>query len=102
MLRRGVPNLKTEKGEHYGDILEGLFNSRILELSPLTADRETIEWFLAEFAKAINPTDEAGQQGMIAMMDTPRRVVLELNPIKRISYDGMKLGMAIASEGITN
>ncbi len=33
MLRRGLPNLKTEKGEHYGDILEGLFRSRILELS---------------------------------------------------------------------
>ncbi len=33
MLRRGLPNLKTEKGEHYGDILEGLFRARILELS---------------------------------------------------------------------
>ena len=32
MLRRGLPNLKTEKGEHYGDILEGLFLARILEL----------------------------------------------------------------------
>jgi general stress protein 26 len=63
-------------------------------------DRETLEWFLTEFAKAIIPDDPAGQQGMIAMMDTPRRVVLELDPVKRISYDGMKLGLAIAAEGV--
>ena len=29
MLRHGVPALKTEKGEHYSDILEGLFLDRI-------------------------------------------------------------------------
>lgn len=65
-------------------------------------DRETLEWFFAEFAKALCPGDPAAQQGMIAMLDTPRRVVLELTPLKRISYDGMKLGTAIASEGLTD
>jgi hypothetical protein len=35
------------------------------------------------------------------MLDTPRRVVLELTPVKTISYDGMKLAEAIAREGVT-
>ena len=34
ILKRGLPDLKTEKGEHYGAILEGLFKARILELGP--------------------------------------------------------------------
>jgi general stress protein 26 len=63
-------------------------------------DRETLEWFFAEFARAMNPDDVAAQQGFIDMLDTPRRVVLELTPIKRISYDGMKLAQAIVTEGV--
>jgi hypothetical protein len=65
-------------------------------------DRETLDWFLDAFVKAVNPDNEAAQQGMIAMMDTPRRVVLELTPEKWISYDGMKLAMAIGREGISS
>jgi hypothetical protein len=34
ILKRGLPDLKTEKGEHYSAILEGLFKARILELGP--------------------------------------------------------------------
>ena len=33
ILKRGLPALKTEKGDHYGDILESLFQSRIVELA---------------------------------------------------------------------
>ena len=65
-------------------------------------DRETLDWFYRAFAKALHPTDESAQQAMVDMFDTPRRVVLELEPVKAISYDGMKLAMAIASEGITD
>ena len=32
MLKRGLPNPKTEKDDHYACILEGLFRARILEL----------------------------------------------------------------------
>jgi hypothetical protein len=44
-----------------------------------------------------------GQQALSAMLDTPRRVVLELElaPVKLISYDGTKLADAIAREGVT-
>ena len=47
------------------------------------------------------PGSEVGQQVMREMLDTPRRVVLELAPVKYISYDGAKLSQAIAEEGIS-
>jgi general stress protein 26 len=65
-------------------------------------DRKTLEWFLDAFVEALHPGNAAAQQGMKTMMDTPRRVVLELEPQKWISYDGMKLAAAIAREGITD
>jgi hypothetical protein len=64
-------------------------------------DRETLEWFYQEFAKALHPDSRDLQGGMISMLDTSRRVVLELTPVKTISYDGMKLAEAIGREGIT-
>lgn len=64
-------------------------------------DRETLDWFYAAFARALHPTNEDAQRGMVDMLDTPRRVVLELEPVKSISYDGLKLATAIANEGIT-
>jgi general stress protein 26 len=64
-------------------------------------DRETLEWFYEAFSRALHPENAAAQQGLAAMLDTPRRVVLELAPVKIISYDGSKLAEAIAREGVT-
>lgn len=64
-------------------------------------DRETLEWFYSAFARALHPLNEAAQRGLIGMFDTPRRVVLELEPVKAISYDGLKLSHAIVEEGVT-
>lgn len=64
-------------------------------------DRKTLEWFYGAFSKALHPDNEAAQQALAGMLDTPRRVVLELTPVKVISYDGMKLNAAIAREGVT-
>lgn len=64
-------------------------------------DPETLAWFYGAFSKALHPENEAGQRGLEAMLDTPRRVVLELTPVKTISYDGMLLAEAIAREGVT-
>ena len=63
-------------------------------------DRETLEWFLPRFCDALHPGAPEASAGMQAMMDTPRRVVIELEPIKRISYDGMKLAEAVVREGV--
>jgi general stress protein 26 len=64
-------------------------------------DRETLEWFYETFSKALHPDNEPAQLELTKMLDTPRRVVLELTPVKAISYDGMKLAQAIAREGVT-
>jgi general stress protein 26 len=65
-------------------------------------DRPTLEWFYEAFPKALHPGDERAQKGLAAMLDSPRRVVLELTPVKTISYDGTKLAAAIAREGVTD
>ena len=65
-------------------------------------DRETLEWFFEAFTKALSPDSPEGQKMMTEMLDTERRVVLELTPVKTISYDGGKLAAAIASEGVTS
>ena len=64
-------------------------------------DRETLEWFFPKFSAAIHPDNPAAQDGMQMMLDTPRRVVIELTPIKTISYDGAKLSEAIVKEGLS-
>ncbi|MDH3706283.1 MAG: hypothetical protein OES57_09465 [Acidimicrobiia bacterium] len=63
-------------------------------------DRETLEWFFDEFSRAVVPDDDSGRAGLRKMLDTPRRVVLELEPVTFISYDGAKLSRAIATEGL--
>ena len=63
-------------------------------------DRETLEWFLPRFCDAVHPDNPDASAGMQAMMDTPRRVVIELEPVKTISYDGGKLTEAIIREGV--
>ncbi len=64
-------------------------------------DRETLEWFYEAFSKALHPESVPGQNALAGMLDTPRRVVLELTPTKIISYDGSKLNAAIAREGVS-
>ena len=64
-------------------------------------ERETLEWFYEAFSKALHPDNEAGQKAVASLLDTPRRVVLELTPTKIISYDGSKLNEAIAREGVS-
>lgn len=63
-------------------------------------DRPTLEWFYGAFAKALHPASVRWQQSLIEMLDTPRRVVLALTPVKAISYDGSKLDRAIGQEGL--
>ena len=71
-------------------------------LATIHEDRETLTWFYEAFSRALHPEDEHGRRALAAMLDTPRRVVLELEPVKVISYDGGKLAAAIAREGVSS
>ncbi len=75
MLRRGVPGLKTEKGEHYGDILEGLFQARIEELGSARSNgsKKTNGGNGAREPKSHNGAADAIDKALLAIA-TPRRV----------------------------
>ncbi len=66
MLRRGLPNLKTEKGEHFGDILEGLFRVRVLEFDSRNGNG-------ARKPKSRNGAGDPIDKALLAIA-TPRRV----------------------------
>lgn len=60
-------------------------------------DRETKDWFYPALAKALRQGDEAGQAMFVKFLDSPRRVVLEVDPTQRIGYDGRKMSKATAA-----
>ena len=53
-------------------------------------DRETKDWFYPAFASHLNP-DPAQADAFRKMLDSPLRVVLEVEPVKFITYDGVKM-----------
>jgi general stress protein 26 len=59
-------------------------------------DRETKDWFYPEFARALNRDDEARAKAFVGFLDSPRRVILEVEPTQRIGYDGAKMRRATA------
>ena len=58
-------------------------------------DRDTLEWFYEELAGALNP-DPDDAAWFQRFLDSPRRVVLEVEPTQRIAYDGKKMARATA------
>ncbi len=56
-------------------------------------DRETKDWFYRDFARHMNPTDEAAAQNFEKFLDSPIRIVLEVVPEKWITYDGEKMAL---------
>jgi len=60
-------------------------------------DAATKEWFYPALAKALRSGDEAMQAQFVKFLDSPRRVVLEVEPTQRIGYDGEKMSKATAA-----
>jgi hypothetical protein len=58
--------------------------------------REVKDWFYPDFATALRGDDPARRDPFIEFLDSPRRVVLEVEPTQRIGYDGAKMGRATA------
>ena len=59
--------------------------------------REVKDWFYGELAAALNPDDAARAASFQTFLDSPRRVVIEVEPTQRIGYDGAKMRVATAS-----
>jgi hypothetical protein len=59
--------------------------------------REIKDWFYPELAVALNPSAPERAASFVTFLDSPRRVVLEVEPLQRIGYDGAKMRRATAA-----
>lgn len=57
-------------------------------------DAETKAWFYPEFAAAMRPGEAERAEAFRTQLDSPRRVVLEVQPDLRIGFDGDKMWRA--------
>jgi len=57
-------------------------------------DAETIDWFKPEFAAVLRPGEPERAAAFAELLTSPGRVVLELTPVGRTSYDGAKMWAA--------
>ena len=60
-------------------------------------DQDTKDWFYPALAAAIRGDDIKGQEVFAKFLDSPRRVILDVEPTQRIGYDGGKMGKATAA-----
>ncbi len=58
-------------------------------------DADTKAWFYPELAAALMGEGPAADR-FVSFLDSPRRVVLEVEPTQRIGYDGAKMARASA------
>ena len=59
--------------------------------------REVKDWFYPELAAALNAGEPARAASFQAFLDSPRRVIFEVEPTQRIGYDGAKMRVATAA-----
>jgi hypothetical protein len=52
------------------------------------------DWFYGELARALEPRDDRRAAQFESFLDSPRRVILEVEPTQRIGYDGGKMRAA--------
>jgi general stress protein 26 len=57
-------------------------------------DQATKDWFYPELAEALNRGNPERAKAFQEFLDSPRRVILEVEPTDRIGYDGAKMGKA--------
>jgi hypothetical protein len=56
--------------------------------------REVKDWFYPDFSEALQGADPVRRDAFAKFLDSPRRVILEVEPTQRIGYDGAKMGKA--------
>lgn len=55
-------------------------------------DPETKRWFYPALGAALVPESESRRAHFIQMLDSPRRVILGVTPVKLITFDSEKMG----------
>jgi hypothetical protein len=59
-------------------------------------DDETKAWFYRALAHKVRPDSQAGEDAFHQLLDSPLRVILSIDPVKWITYDGTKAGRDMA------
>jgi hypothetical protein len=57
----------------------------------LRDDQETKSWFYPALAAAIIPASAKAQRAFQSMLDSPRRLILEVRPEQYFTFDAMKM-----------
>ena len=57
-------------------------------------DQATKDWFYPALSAVVQPDNPERQAVFTKFLDSPRRVILEIEPTQRIGYDGGKMGKA--------
>ncbi|TDJ21796.1 MAG: hypothetical protein E2O54_04820 [Gammaproteobacteria bacterium] len=61
-------------------------------------DDATKKWFYRALARKVSPDDQVGEDAFYSLLDSPLRVILEIEPVKWITYDGDKAARDMAGE----
>lgn len=64
-------------------------------LCRLHDDEATKAWFYPELASALQP-EGPGRNAFVEFLDSPRRIIIEVEPTERIGYDGAKMASTTA------
>jgi nitroimidazol reductase NimA-like FMN-containing flavoprotein (pyridoxamine 5'-phosphate oxidase superfamily) len=56
-------------------------------------DDETKQWFYRALARKVRPDSREGEEAFYRLLDSPLRVILEIEPVKWITYDANKAGL---------
>lgn len=60
-------------------------------------DQATLDWFVADFSRAMRPDNQAAAEAFADHLRSPGRVVIELIPDVRIGFDSSKMWAAAPS-----
>lgn len=60
-------------------------------IATLHDDEETKSWFYRALAAAVRPRSERKQAAFVARLDSPGRVVIEVEPTQRIGFDAEEM-----------
>lgn len=53
-------------------------------------DEETKKWFYGKLSKKVSPDNKEGEDAFYSLLDSPLRTVLQIKPVKWISFDAAK------------
>ena len=81
-----------------GNDVGGDRSMSIKTLVTVHEDRATKDWFFPAIAAKYNPDNPEMAQVFINLLDSPRRIILEHEPVKYITYDGQAMGDSLMDQ----